>query len=194
MGGLPVTRLDNLKIWGAGAGAGAVQFSVAQCIAVQCIAVQCSAMQSTVTWLSPLGESHVSHGSRFTHLHLGVGVRHFYNHLCTFSDQRYFATLIKMTQDCSLLYHVSCNMSHFPCDSLPIFYDTTALYTLSRQSAAEKVWCTVAGIHTALRRRQPALAGLTSPDIIGEKLEATDVRWSWMECFISYFMSTKAHT
>ena len=32
------------------------------------------------------------------------------------------------------------------------------------------------------------------PDIIGEKLRATDARWSQIECSISYIMSTKAHT
>ena len=31
-------------------------------------------------------------------------------------------------------------MLHFPFYSLPIFYDTSALYTLSRQPTAEKVW------------------------------------------------------
>jgi hypothetical protein len=44
------------------------------------------------------------------------------------------------------------------------------------------------------RHRQPALAGLALPAIIGEKLEATDARWHWMEFSISYLMSTKAHT
>ena len=37
-------------------------------------------------------------------------------------------------------------------------------------------------------------SGLSAPDyfcpaIIGEKLEATDTRWLWMECYISYIFN-----
>ena len=36
------------------------------------------------------------------------------------------------------------------------------------------------------QRRQPALPGLTSPHDHRRELEATDARWRWMECSISY--------
>ena len=65
---------------------------------------------------------------------------------------------------------------------------------ISRQWMTSLDLCLPSGQGSQPRRRQPALAGLASPDIVGENLRATDARWSWMECSISYLMSTKAHT
>ena len=44
------------------------------------------------------------------------------------------------------------------------------------------------------RRSSRHQMALPLPAIFGEKLEATDARWRWMECSISYLMSSKAHT
>ena len=51
-----------------------------------------------------------------------------------------------MTQEYSFLCHVSCNMSHFPCYTLPTVSYPTPLKTLSRRTVDERVFYTVTAV------------------------------------------------
>ena len=92
----------------------------------------------------------------------------------------------------SIYEHAACDRASCRATLEPLFAQVEWLrgYDLKQSTRLKLIPYCPAGLVI-----RPGNSGLSAPDyfcpaIIGENLEATDARWLWMDCYISYIFCT----